>query len=432
MPRARATRRQRAHGVLPAGFKWRDGRPRWEPSPSRRKAGWKALDLKDAYGAWMPRGAAIERAELIAKAVAGWAAGEPAPPAFIHIAPKGAAAGGRQLGALSPRSIGALVDAFCEAEAPRRRKLSDKTRADYRSKLKVLLEEIAASQSIAVEALRAIDISLLLQPPEGSNKPFLLDQAYDDLCERRGETMGHGALAVASSWLAWVQKKKRAIPYNPAQLVERREVAGRIVVFTWPELLALVAAAEELGWFSIADAVILAVDLSWSQQDLLAFMWRQISDDGHCKHRRIKTGVAGNPRLLKIGEARVKAIRARWEGEKVRPTHVLVCERTRQPWAASDFRHRFAEIRALAASKVNDPESELATKQFRDLRDTAITIAYDGGLSIEEICTRSLHDPKRAREVISKHYGALTQGLADGAADKLGAHFTKMGYGFGE
>lgn len=425
MPR-KASRRQRRHGDLPAGFRWRDGRPRWEPSPTRRAEGWRGTDLKDGWRRWLDKGEAIKRAEAIAAAVAGWAAGEPVPPSLLELAPKGAGAG-RQLAAEGPRSIGALIDGFLADPKPGRAPLADKTKADYRSKLAALVATIAAANQISAEALRAIDVDLLLPPPFGSDKPFLLADAYDAMTLTRGAHMAHGVLAAASAWLAWVMKKKRALALNPAQLVERSTPDGRIVIFEWAELRAMVAAAEWLGLTSIADAIILAVDLSWAQQDLLALTWGQLSDDGHVKHRRIKTGVAGNPPLLAPGRERMAKIRARWHNQPVRPTHILVCELTGQRWAADTFRHCFALVREAASAEAGPA---ILGKHFRDLRDTAITYGQDAGLTIEQICTRSLHDPERARAVISKHYGALGQDLADGAAEKLEAHYARMGYTF--
>ena len=173
---------------------------------------------------------------------------------------------------------------------------------------------------------------MLLPPAFGQSGSFEIERAYDALRADAGEAMAHGVLACVSAWLGWCVKKRRVWPTNPAALVTRRAPAGRIVTWSWPELVALVRAAEAASLPSIADAIVLAVDLSWSQQDLLALTWGQISDDGHVKHRRIKTGVAGNPPLLAIGRARLAEIRERWADAKVRPTHVLVCEMTGNRW----------------------------------------------------------------------------------------------------
>lgn len=442
MPKTKPPRRQRRPGDLPAGFQWRDGRPRWVPSPARRRQGWRGLDLKDAWAGWLAKGPAIARAEAICEVVAAWAAGQPVPSGFVAIAPKGSARAPGAGGAANPRSIGALLDAYLESPgfkgAGKIAGLAPRTQADYRSKLTVFLRTLAgpapdaAKAAAKLAAVRALDIDVLLPPAFNEPGVFELERAYDALRETAGPAMAYGVLASVSAWLAWCVKKRRVWPTNPAALVARAAPDGRIVIFDWPELVALVRQAEALGFYSIADAIILAVDLSWGQQDLLSLTWGQISDDGHVRHRRIKTGVAGNPPLLSIGAARIKAIRARWAGQGVRPTHVLVCElpevRPGQPWAADSFRHKFAEIRSLVAAQ----RPAVAAKQFRDLRDTAITFAYEAKLEVAEICSRTLHAPERAQAVIAKHYGAIRQGLTDEAGAQLDAHYQRMGYNFND
>jgi hypothetical protein len=415
-------RRQRGHGILPAGFIWREGRPRWNPSPTRRRQGWRATDLKDGWNRWLAQGAAIERAQAIADQVAAWAAGEPVSPAFAGLAPRGALEGGATPADLKPRSIGALLEAYFAS--PRFTALAEKTRSDYRLKIDRTLGVIAAHERVSLEKFKAIDVDILVPPAFGEEADFGLELAYEALREDAGEHMAHGSLAATSAWLGWCVKRKRVLAANPATFVERTAPEGRIVVYDWPEIVALVEAADRLGFPSIADAIVMAIDLSWSQQDLLAITWDQVSEDGHVKHRRIKTGVAGNPPLLALGQRRLEAIRCRWQGKTVRPIWLIVCELTCRRWAADTFRHHFALVRAEAAKK----EPGVATKQFRDTRDTAITYAYDAGLAVQEICSRSLHRGKRAQAVIEKHYGAIGQALTDGAAKKLDAHFAALGY----
>ena len=309
------------------------------------------------------------------------------------------------------------------ASEARGRRLGPRTQADYRNKLRRFLEAVAGSTTPAkIDRLKALDVDILLPPAFGQPGEFELQRAYDHLAETAGESMAYGVMACVSAWLNWCVKKRRIWPTNPAALVERSTPKGRIVVFDWPEVVALVRAAEQAGLPSIADAIILAVDLSWSQQDILALTWGQLND-GRMKHRRIKTGVAGNPPLLAIGRTRLETIRRRWSAERVRPTHVIVCEMTGKPWVADTFRHKFSEIREAAGVK---------GKRFADLRDTAVTYCVEGGLTLEETCSRTLHAPSRAQAVIEAHYGAIRQQVADDAALKLEAHFQRMGYDFAQ
>jgi hypothetical protein len=403
------------------------------PSPARRKAGWRAADLKDAYGRWLGRGEAIARAEEIARAVGAWGAGQPVAPAFQALAPKGAALGGRVAGA-GAASIGALIDAFLADPTPRTTTLAPKTVADYTSKLRRLVGVMAASQGQPADVLRSLHVAVLMPPPPGSGDPFLLDDGYRLLRPAAGEHMAHGCMLAASAWLSWVVNRKHLLPFNPCAQVPLVQPKGRIVIYEWDELRALAAAAEQLGLASIADAVVLGVDLSWSQQDLLALTWRQISESGHIAHRRIKTGVLGNPPLLAIGRARLKLIKARGReagavaalGTSLAP--VIVCESTGRAWGADHFRHAFADVRSLAARLAPG----VAAKQFRDLRDTAITLASEAGLDADDISTRSAHAVAGAggSAVMARHYLGLRQGRADAAGEKLDAHFAAKGYTF--
>lgn len=428
-------RRQRPQGVLPAGFQWRDGRPRWVPSPTRRSQGWKGVDLKDAWGKWLAKGQAVERADAIAAAVAGWTLGQPVPGAFLHFAPKGAAAGAPSP-KHNPRGIGTLLDEYLVS--PKFLRLADATRMDYRSKLKRLLETVASPEpplnaqgeldrarlDALVARLKALDIDLFLPPQFGDEGEFVLEDAYETMRSQIGETMAFSALSAASAWFSWCVKKKRVWPHNPARLVEREAPDGRIRVASWEEITALVKAARAMGHASIADAIILGLDLSWSQQDLLSLTWDQVNADFHVKHRRIKTGVAGNPPLLALGRAVLADIKARRKDDTVQPLHLLICERTGRAWVKDNFRHVYAEVREHARKDC----PSVADFQFRDLRDTAITYAIEAGLTIEQVRSRSLHKGSRAADVIAKHYGEIRQVTANAAASQLDEHFAKMGY----
>ncbi|MBV2183782.1 MAG: GIY-YIG nuclease family protein [Rhizobium sp.] len=52
-----------SHGVR--HFIWRNGRPRWTPSPSLRLAGYQGVDLKAEDGSWLELAAALIAAERI-------------------------------------------------------------------------------------------------------------------------------------------------------------------------------------------------------------------------------------------------------------------------------------------------------------------------------------------------------------------------------
>lgn len=430
----------RKHGDVPAGWTWRDGRPRWIPSPTLRDAGWKGQDLKDERGAWLSRGGSIDAAETIGKAVAGWRAGQLVPPAMASFAPIGATdvAGGPPKPPPA-RSIGALMDAYL-ASPEFTADLKPSTQTEYRSKLKRLVDTLAgyatlpakdappaewADYKTSVSAWREASVVQLLTPEDDDEEP-VLKAAYKLLLRKVGVHMAGGVMRTASAWLEWCRDERRVIRSNPAKDVKRRRGAGRLKPASWEVLRALIAAAERLGYPSIADSIILGVDLSWSQSDRLALTWPQMID-GRVRTRRLKTNRPGETALLQnLGLPRVDQIRARQEaalGPGVTYTHVLICETTKAPWKASHYRHTFAEVRLEAAK-----ECPSALEQMdKDWRSTAVCVAYDAGLSRIQIAGRTLHGLEDINEILDNHYGVISREVGDQGAALLNAHMVAKG-----
>lgn len=76
-----------ARDAIPAYFKWRSGRPRWEPGPSLRARGIRGRSLKNAKGAWLDEQEAIEAAAAINRSLSdnphGFEVGKSRRPAII-------------------------------------------------------------------------------------------------------------------------------------------------------------------------------------------------------------------------------------------------------------------------------------------------------------------------------------------------------------
>ena len=65
-----------------------------------------------------------------------------------------------------------------------------------------------------------------------------------------------------------------------------------------------------------------------------------------------------------------------------------------------------------------------------DTRDTFITLAREGGLTVEETTQRSLHASNaRVVAVWQKHYGSATPRTGASGARKLDAHMQGTGWG---
>lgn len=428
---------------VPAGWTWRDGRPRWIPSPTLRRAGWRAMDLKDRDGRFLARGASIDAAAAIVAAVDAWRGGRPVPTAQASIAPTGALAAGPPAPAKDRLSIGALADAWLASEEFARR--APGTQRDYRGKLKRLLDVLAgfvalpapddkagkARHAAAVAQVRASSIFVLEPADTGAGISDPLHKAYWTLHGKAGVAQAAGVMAVASVWLTWCRKRQSRAVANWAADVSRETPPGRIRTATWDELQALVAAADKLAMPHVGDAVILGVDLSWSEVDLLALTWPRVAGDRAVTGEggRIKTGrVGGTPLLPSLGVKRLAVIRARNQAAGVEPTHVvhLPRQRARKRTAAADghlFRKHYAKVRAEAAKAC----PSVADLQFADLRDTGFSLGRAAGFTDDMTASRSLQSRKNIQQLGDRHYGEIGPDIADQGAVLLEAYVQKLG-----
>jgi hypothetical protein len=442
----------------PRFFKWRNAAPRWEPSPKFRQLGWKGYDFRDlATGAWLAKGAACDLADAINAAVDGWMRGEPIPEWLAKIAPDGAhaqtapAPESFSAGALS---IGNLLDDYLADPKPYKDVLSDATRRQYRSCMKVLIETVAAGLKMTVAELRRQDIAVLHLPATPGARFHLLD-AYD-LIYARSPSMAYATLTIATGWFNWMRRKRSIRDPNPCLDIPKVPIPGRIVTLEQNEIDALDDVFAWLGVPSLGDMVVLGVDLTWEQQSLISLTWDQLDDEFYVAGSREKTGISGIPRLSKRGIARIEAIRQRWidaggAPDDLHDKHVFLCElpsrRERckhgsqtclpcigHPWKGDTLRQYFELAREIASSTPGLPRQHvrladgtrvgypaILDKQFRDLRDTGITRCAEAGMTNSEIATRSRHSEVSIAKIIGSHYVEKNQRMADSATDKLDA-----------
>lgn len=448
---AKAPRKQRRHGHLPAGFTWRDGRPRWIAEPNLRKGGWKGADLKDPAGQWLALGQAIERAKIIADAAKAWRQGLALPdhPALVGVAP-----------GVTRAELAAQVDARERIDVLETAWLASReftsnaaaTQRDYKNKLLRLFDALAgfaqlpARDDAAGAAKRATNLATVrglsvfaLAPYENPGHD-LVDPMYDAywaLHAAAGVNQASGVLAVASVWLNWIHDRRNRAVVNWAKAVSRETPPGRIRAATLQELQTLVTVGDARGYEDVVDAAILAFDLSWSQIDVL-----QLTEDRLIDYRaftgldgRQKTGRVGGTPMTFIGRQRIDLIRERRKGEKVRPLKaqdrkVIKLKRDkeylRKDGAEADsnlLRKRFAALRELAM--VDCPS--LQTLTFADLRDTAVTFGRNAGLNDDQLASRTLQSRKNIADLHDKHYGEIGAEIADQGLVLLEAHYRKMG-----
>ena len=397
------------NNALPPYLEPNNGRPRWNPGPKLKALGWRSRVLLGPQDEPLDLPEAITRARQINAAVAAFLDGVPVPPAFADFAPASAVQtpGKKALHTpVSHRSIGYLLDTYLTEGVT---KLSPKSLKDYEGKIRATLQTIAGLNRKDLSAIRAADIILLKEPDEGSGLPFHLLDAYDHLLKTKGPNWSRACLTATSAWLSWVKFKKRLLAGpNPCLSIKCETVEGRTVTWDDDEIAALVEAADYVGLPSIGDAIILALDLSWAQQDVLAMTWSQIQGD-HAFGARLKTGVTMFPQLGPEACARLADIRRRhteWPPLYRKTEHVVCSELDHQPWKADYFRHWFSMIRDIASAEApyGLGNNGVREKRFQDLRDTAITKLNEMGISDQMIATRSGHQFGSVTATTNKHY----------------------------
>jgi hypothetical protein len=384
---------------LPAYFKWRNGRPRWEPGPGLRRKGWQGRDLKDARGEWLSYGLAIDAAAGINLEVAQQAAGR----------------GPRRL--RSPRKIERSCRHLYEtwAATPEFRLLAKKTRDDYEDKARLFLE------TFGDEPVQALGRAAL--------KGY-----WRKMYDQRGHSMANGIIAVARAMLSHAVDLEW-IDANPAFALKIKGVEPRVAFWSPAKAAHFVETADKLGplEIAVADAVVLALHSGQRQGDVLA-MPPRIFEDGRIRLTQFKTGALVDAPMTPALAARVAAIRARWQAENIVARETLVTDpRTGKPFTPDAFRKAFRAVRE-AAVQAATPEHlaagrfqpGLAELRYQDLRDTAVTRLALAGCTLAQIAAITGHDIDHVASVV-KHYLALDAGLADEAIAKLTAWLTTQG-----
>lgn len=375
---------------------WRNGRPRFSPSPQLRAEGHAARDLKHDDGSWFSFGETCDFARAFMRERAA--------------TPK-AKRGRPKAGAVRRVTVGKMVEQWQSSqrwtgEAKRGRKaLAANTIRDYRQKLAAVAADFP---------------ELWSAPAEAVGVPHM-QRVHDELEETRGLATARGAVAVLSSAWKWALTRGVVRGANPCKGLDKAMPPPRVRFGTRAEIAALVAAADALGLPSVGDAILLGLWTGQRQGDRLAL----------CVHSRV--GVRRVFRQSKTGaivaileapelEARLVAAGARRRAAAVVGPHVILNEATWRPYVADTYRHDFARVREAAA--VTCPS--VATLRDQDLRDTAVTWMALAEVTYLEICAVTGHSAETAHQIL-KHYLARHPEMADSAIRKLVAWYEAGG-----
>jgi hypothetical protein len=363
----------------------RNGRPRWEPGPTLRHLGFKGTDLKDQAGAWLSlEEAMLKASELNAEATALRLGGNRVR---------------RKPPASTARSCRALIEQWQRSVEWSR--LAPATQSDYSSKSSVWLSEFADA------AVASID------------SPTLYGY-WEEAYRVRGHAMANGIIAVVRAGFSHAEKIGwRPKGSNPASKLGLPGVAPRVVLWLPAEIASFVEIGDALGLARAVDAFVIGLHTGLRQHDILSLPLRLISE----ARLKVTPNKTKRKTAAKIDVLIPPQVRRRLDGIKQRLGDAGVIDLTQPLLTLPDggkmdrysLNKSFLQIREHVARL--HPEAE--KKEFRDLRDTAVTRLAEAECTLPFIASVTGHSPEWITRVI-KHYLQLSPAMADGAMTKLG------------
>lgn len=428
---------------------WRNGRPRFEPSPTLRAAGHQGTDLRHEDGRWFSAGEALEwsRALEADLQAARNQAREKARKTRQKAQEKAKQAAPRPVGrpkveplVLPPSlPLSRLFDEWLHGEAnPGMKKLSGKTVYDYRLKARVLEKHFP---------------QVWHQEAGAFTRPACVAM-YDQLVGKVGNAQAVATMRVLGICFAWAIRRGRieGMLVNPAHELGMSAPPPRIRVGSKEEIEHLVAVADLIGRPELGDMILLGVFTGQRQGDrrMLTVTSRQ---NGRILFRQMKTKARVSIPEIPALKARLAAAERRRKEAGIINPHVVLDERRWVPFTQTHYAHLFAELRQIAGQgapasetmpqirampsligkpsgepgAVDEEENPLALRD-QDLRDTAVTWLARAGCTIPEICAITGHSLKSATTIF-RHYLAIDPAMADSAMAKMVAWYDEEGEG---
>lgn len=429
------SRQSRAAKALRTGLSWRDGRPRWEPSPSSRAAGLKGRDLKHADGSWLSHGEAVDLCErralwagLIRDAAAGGVVTETArqdlhaaleklrPPAdeaakqrrrllqdlldvattLLGAPPKPPIA---QPGAHTLRQ---MVDGYFADVAARRHKckISPSSERAYRRQSERLLAKFGAGEPHSV-----VDRGRLVL-------------WYEELQTVDGLSLANANQCMAATAALFAWSTRQSPPWREASPATRLGIEtpdGRLVFWEVDEEMAYVPWLDAHGLADLADALVGLIWTGASPVDLCKTNLPDLAGDTW-RYTRQKTGMEGLPAIVQPLKARLARRKAQALTAIGDP--FLLDPRTgrRHTPASLSKLHLEAKAAAIAAGAL--PES-FREKRLQDCRDTCVTRLFASGTPLERIFPWTAHGAKAIARIARAHYLSLMEKGSLEMAEKL-------------
>lgn len=434
------TRRPAAPANLRNGLKWRDGRPRWEPSPANRACGFAGLDLKDAGGAWLDRGGAMAAAD--ARTL--WAS-------FVREAMRDTDAGGKARGHLR-RALELLPPLPDDREARHRRQLV----ADLIERGRAVLEDrepdvtaalMAGPRTVAamVDGFFADRAALLEIKPAtqraykscghrlkarfgarqvdeitpGDLRDWHKDMVREVSIATANLTMG--ATGAFFAWATWQNPPWLAT--TPVQRLRLPKARGRRVFYTVAEETAFVSWCDANGFADVGDAFTACLWTGARQIDVCAAAlpdlqrptWRFVPIKTEKKEQ------VALPGILPVVAARVARRAAEAEASALRhigPAPFLWDPVAGRRHTSQSIGDRFREAKGLALAARAVPDT-FGLKTLQDTRDTCVTRLYAAGVTLARI--GSWGGWSNPDKILREHYLTLLDHGAVEDGEKLRA-----------
>jgi integrase len=424
------------------GLKFRDGRPRWEPSPAARKAGIKGVDLKDEAGAWLERGAAIAAADaralwakLVREAAEPGVVGDEARQALratLEAMPPAKDAGDRlrrslvddlvqlahaRLGEAAPamkppparRTVQAMVDGYFADVDAGLVEISDATRKNYRTmSTRILRKFSGAVAEIDRPALRSWLVEMYKQDSVGVGNLAI---------------GAMGALLRWASWQGWIGE-------SPATKLGRQSNPGRRIIITVAEELSFTPWCDAHGFADVGDGLTLGLWTGARPHDLCAVdlatlqgrTWRFVPNKGKRRGREAVPGIL--PRVQARVDRRARDAAAATV-KPLGPTPFLWNPATQRRHDTASLGGRFRE--AKAAYLLDGGLESFQPKHVADSRDTCVTRLYLADVDLDRIPGWTGHAPNDRDDILRQHYLTLLDEAALEDAAKLEAWAKREG-----
>lgn len=439
------TRRPAAPANLRNGLKWRDGRPRWEPSPANRACGFGGMDLRAADGGWMERGAATTTAD----ARTHWAR-------VVREAMREDDVGGKARGLLrltlerlpsvaaDPHLRSMVADLIERGRAVLEDREPDVTRALSRgprtgtAMVEGYFGDATAMARITTSTQRAYRVQAKKFKARFGNDQvanITLPQIRNWYLEMQAEVstatanVAIGAAGAMFQWAMW--QDPQWLTTSPVIGISRDRARGRRIFWTLDEEARFVSWCDANSYIDVADAVVACLWTGSRQVDVAKAGVTELSSPTwrFVPQKTEKNGQEALPGIMEPVQRRVARRRAEYDVATIRhfndPPYLWDARMNRRH-SSETIGDRFREARA-ASIKAGAMPAAFVAKRLQDTRDTCVTRLAAADVSLERIASWGGWAVETAKDILREHYLSLLDESALETAVKLRAWALRQG-----